>query len=468
MVGRLAGIVRRAPWRTVALLLLLGGGAAAGWRPLRLNVTLRSLRHDVYSAEPAKLVSRLDELHEAYPADAEVTYLLAVACRRAARTIRARDLLGDAKRLGWPLSDLQRQEHLIRFQSGNIRESEAQLLRLIAQGPSDEAAAEIYECLVEGYFSDMRYNEVNLCLDHWLNWRPDSVRARLFKADLLNAVRDKRNEIEEYRKLVALEPDNVEFRMKLGYALLGVKDVSGALEQFNICSKLGPQDPGVLVGLASYYRHLGKMAEAREGLERALQADLSEAQQATAYFELGQLELVEKDYPHAVEHLRRALTSSSDNAQAHYSLGLALSRLGDKAAGNDHLEKSRTLAGQAQRFNDLMHAIIRDPENPVLRYETGEMLLDEGNSKEAFIWLASALRCDPRHRPTHKALARYYAEKGDEKMSRHHLGLAGQADMAEPDTLGADTVKGETTDSAEADTTDPAESGGAEMVKGQP
>ena len=185
--------------------------------------------------------------------------------------------------------------------------------------------------------------------------------------------------------------------------------------------------------MAAHYRHVGKLAEARDALDRGLKGDLNKGQQAAAWFELAQLELADKHPEPAIKYFRQALELAPGNARAHYGLGLALSRAGQKDEASEHLEKSEQLDELGSRYADVMHGIIREPENADLRCEAGEILLDQGERKEAYIWLASALRCDPRHGPTHTALSRYYALNGKMDLAEEHLALADTAPRSPDD-----------------------------------
>ena len=78
----------------------------------------------------------------------------------------------------------------------------------------------------------------------------------------------------------------------------------------------------------------------------------------------------------------------------------------------------------ATAYIDLVHEIMRYPENPELRAKAGEMALSEGARKEAFAWLQSALLCDPSHAQTHRTLARYYSEAGHQDLAARHLARA--------------------------------------------
>ena len=51
-----------------------------------------------------------------------------------------------------------------------------------------------------------------------------------------------------------------------------------------------------------------------------------------------------------------------------------------------------------------------------------------GQSKpaEAFVWLLSALQCQRTHRPTHAALAKYYAAVGKPQAAERHLAWASE------------------------------------------
>ena len=53
--------------------------------------------------------------------------------------------------------------------------------------------------------------------------------------------------------------------------------------------------------------------------------------------------------------------------------------------------------------------------------------MEQGMTREGLDWLRTALRCDPRHRPTHQRLAAYYTEIGDQPQAAHHRLLAAQA-----------------------------------------
>ena len=66
------------------------------------------------------------------------------------------------------------------------------------------------------------------------------------------------------------------------------------------------------------------------------------------------------------------------------------------------------------------------PSNgPRVPYEIGSIFLRLGQERLGLDWLYRALAHDPNHRPTHQALAEYYAKKGDQERAAQHAQRAG-------------------------------------------
>jgi len=59
----------------------------------------------------------------------------------------------------------------------------------------------------------------------------------------------------------------------LGFALAGSDDVAGASEQFRLALQLQPNDAGVEANLGVALAEMGRFAEAKRHLERALEID---------------------------------------------------------------------------------------------------------------------------------------------------------------------------------------------------
>jgi len=84
--------------------------------------------------------------------------------------------------------------------------------------------------------------------------------------------------ISEFRKALALDPDNVEAEIGLGAYCLFAPRVAGgdrerAIRHFRRAAKLDPQDPEALTWLAVAFREKGDLAEARQALDQALALD---------------------------------------------------------------------------------------------------------------------------------------------------------------------------------------------------
>ncbi len=377
----------------------------------------------LYRSDPEDLIAMVEPLHEARPADAEVTYMLAVANRRSGKTVRAQQLLQEALKLGWPRKDIQRQQYLIRLQSGEIKETEDYLRSLIASGYPDDEAAEIYECVARAYLGNMQIGEVNAVVWHWLQWQPDAIQPRMIKAELFDSLHDSRGKIQEYEDILRIDPDNFQARVRLGHTLLNVNELEGARQQFEAASKLRPDSKLGALGLAVCYRRTGELDKAESFFETALEGGLPGSEEAVALFEFGQLLLGQKKLDRAIECFERAMQLAPSSPRLNYAYGVALTRVGKKEEGNRCLEKSKELEQTGQRVGELLDEIKRQPGNPDLRCQVGRLALETNNRTEAYRWLSSALRCDPHHGATHKALADYYAEGGRQDLAEQHLAM---------------------------------------------
>jgi tetratricopeptide (TPR) repeat protein len=112
-------------------------------------------------------------------------------------------------------------------------------------------------------------------------------------------------------------------------------------------------------------------------------------------------------------------------------LGTALGRVGRKEEARTHLEYFTEAGDQLDRAARLVPEVARRPRDADLRYRIGKVYLDYGLPRDGLTWLASALECDPGHKPTHLALADYYQDKIGEAptyaaLAEQHRRLAGE------------------------------------------
>jgi superkiller protein 3 len=140
-----------------------------------------------------------------------------------------------------------------------------------------------------------------------LNLARDYEKARVQLANSLlvqgrDGNRDKTREaVEVYRQTLQLDPQNLDSRFNLAFALTILRDEQGALAEYHAVAQSNPDYPSV-------------------------------------QFYLGYTEYKLKDWASAVDHLRKALDQGTDSFFVHYCLGSALLQTGDQFAAKSHLE----------------------------------------------------------------------------------------------------------------------------------
>jgi tetratricopeptide (TPR) repeat protein len=105
-------------------------------------------------------------------------------------------------------------------------------------------------------------------------------------------------------------------------------------------------------------------------------------------------------------------------AAEHYERALALRKEGEAAECQARVDRLR---GDFQRAEELGTMIRQQsPDDPAPRHELGCLLLRLGKPQDALHWFQTALAKDPGHRPTHKSLAEFYEQAGDQDRAAHH------------------------------------------------
>lgn len=359
-------------------------------------------------------------------AGAEIAFLRGVANRRSGKLDAALECFTLADNYGWSKLDLRREKLLVLFQSGRIDQAGPQLESLLADTLDNDAAEEIYDCLVHGYLAEYRIAGARVCLEYWLDWRPNAVKPRMLRAELFSFLEDHKRAAEEYETVLRLAPDEYDAHLLRAEALLKLRGVEDALAEYRWCAARRPHEGVARLGVAICQRQMGQIDEARHSL--ALASDycrLDTKQEALLLAERGQIALLEQGKEQeAVADLTRAVELSPISPAYRYALGSALLRVGQRESAEHHMRKWKELQEHTERLADLEHAILTNPRDADLRYEIGLLLSKQGYEKESFAWWSSALRYAPNHRRTHEAMAEYFDRAKQSELAEKHRSIA--------------------------------------------
>ena len=395
----------------------------------------------------------------------EAYFLAARAARRAGDFRAAEQLLARCARLQWVPEAVHGEELLLRLGRGDAGIDPAELFACAQTMEADQPELPLtLEAATRSYLQSYRLIDVQQVLNFWLERDPRSVPALLYRGWVLASLYQTDAALADYRQALTLDPDSEEARLRLAETLWQARQPEAALEHFQVLERRQPGNPAVLLGLARCERGTGQASESRRVLDRLLGPGqlravraLSEAvregrppssaleaanwyRQAVAsapydlrgqpqyvvtlfvaaLVERSKLAMEEDQNGQAETWLRQAVTLDPFNYPAINQLAYCLERLGRQEAAQQYRARLKTLRADQERLLQVTRAITEHPHDPALRTEAGVILLRNGQPRDGLRWLYSAVHEDPRHRPAHEALARYYEATHQADKAAYH------------------------------------------------
>ena len=308
---------------------------------------------------------------------------------------------------------------LLRAMRGEL-ESAGPLLQLHID-QNDAAAPLAYEALAAGLLYRLRLVAANRNIEHWLEREPESTHA--FLRGKLNEERERnRDALQDYRRVLELDPDHDEARLRMTTILLQLSQGEEALPHLEFLRRRLPDNSEVLVQRGQALDLQGRPDEARAAFDEALRRF---PHSPSALTERGRVANRDGDSAYAEECLAQAVQLDPSNVQAHYQYHLALSRNGKTEAARREQDALGRIEADVKRIKELLQGRLQQtPNDPEPYYEVAMIALRAGRPKEALRWLLNALQVGPNHVPTHRALAAYYQEVGNPILSARHRALA--------------------------------------------
>jgi tetratricopeptide (TPR) repeat protein len=416
---------RTIPWwvllSLVPVLMLLIG--LVGWFisvNLRAEYNYRAAEQALQRRDFTTALALLERCLEVRPGSAETHLLAARTARRAGALDDAGRHLKAYEQLKGVPEALELERALVRVQRGETEAFAGYLLGCVEKGHPDSIL--ILEALTTGFMKTYRMNHADHCLQLWLEREPDNVQALVWRAELAER-RQSSEAVDYYRRAVEVDPDHEEARLRLASGLVSLHRLDEAAKHYEFLRERHPDKADVLVGLARCRRELGQPEEAQKLLDRVLATTPGHV---AALHERGRVAMEMGQLLEAEEWLRKASAASPNHQEITFTLYQCLQARGKTTEAREVLSRIEKINASLERLGDLTRKIAALPNDPELRYEAGMIFLNSGQDVEGLRWLASALKEDPRHGPTHRALADYYERTGDAARAAQHRRLADQ------------------------------------------
>jgi tetratricopeptide (TPR) repeat protein len=398
------------------LLLVVGGftaylGGSHLWAAYHLGAAKRALEQERFIQARSSLKLCL----EVWPHGREVHLLLAQAARRAGDYEEARRHLQVCEQRNDADEAVALERSLLYAQEGRVDLVEDDLLPLVRR--EDPRTPLILEALIQGYLNSGHVAGARECLEKLLQQRPNSVRARMWRAELLEGLFSVHYATEEYRKILELDPDHRDARLRLAEDLIEEGKSEEAKEHFDCLRQHSPGDARVILGQARCCNDLGRHEEARNLLDVLLSVRPDDH---LAMTERGRVALQTDRVDEAEHFLRKAVAAAPYERFPNFLLFQCLQRQGRTEEAGHYRKRLEEIEADWERLRVLTRKMARAPGDLSLRCEAGQILLNHGRERYGLGWLASILRQDPGHGPTHEALANYYERTGQKALAQRH------------------------------------------------
>jgi tetratricopeptide (TPR) repeat protein len=358
----------------------------------------------------------LEECQAAWPTSAETSFLLARTCRRAGDFDAAREHLLQAGDLGWSKEQLDLEYLLVSAQQGLFEGDLERTLERFLETRQHPEEVLIFEALAKGYLHTYRLFEARSLLTAWIVAHPDHWQPRMWRATVLERLGKAEFDAAraDYETVLELRPQHFEARLRLARVLLGIgQDHAGTARHFELYLAEHPSDPEALNGLARCRRALGQLDDARTLLERLVAAN---NRYGPGLVTFALLESDQENHEQALFWLRKAEEVGPNELDTVHHLAIVLRRLHKEAEAEEYEQKFRRLEADLRELDKATKRVATNPRDVSARHTAGVILIKVGKEQEGVRWLESALRQDPRHKPTHQALAEYYEGSKDPQL----------------------------------------------------
>ena len=415
--GALIFFARR-PVRALAVLTLLAVIGTSFWltgRRLWAQYHLGAARDAVAHYHSLDAISHLEVCLGQWPDHPESLLLAARTARRLKAFPDAERYLDRYLRACGEDDELNLERILLRAEEGEVDAVVNFCRALVAK--EHPASSLVLEALAAGLARAYRMGEADELLDFWLEREPDNPLALLYRGQLLELKQRPSDAVDSYRRAVDVDPEFDEVRQRLAAALIDLQQAGEAQPHLEHLRRRRPHNPAILFELARCRAQLGESAEAQALLDEALAA-LPGYVPALEERALLAMRTRQDD---AERWLREATQAAPGSYQVHYQLYLCLQQQGKTEAARAVHTRAKEIEADQRRFSDIIRdGMQRSPHDAGLHYELGMIQMRMGAPKEGLRWLESALREDPRHAPTHRALALYYQKAGQAGRAARH------------------------------------------------
>ena len=385
--------------------------------------------HELRQARAAMEHYHTDEayphLHAAltiWPRDPETLLLAARAARRRGLFDEADHFLDHYQDVrGNDDPDLVLERVLLRLERGELDSVSKYCQALVER--DDPAAPLVLEASAKGCLRMYRPQQASAFLKDWLTRQPDNPQALLIQGQLYELLNGQHDSIASYREALRVDPELDEARLRLCSGLMGLGLTTEAQPQLEYLHRRFPDNLMVQVLLARVYDRAGEQEKAEALVESVL---ARQPHFSPALIERGKFALRADRNEEAERALREAVALEPGDFQARHQLYLCLEKLGKSDEAQKEQERMQQIEDDLKEIQQISTVKMQQyPHDPELHYKAGMIALRAGSLAEALRWFQSALREDPHHVPTHKALAEHFQRIGDHVRAREHRQQAG-------------------------------------------
>lgn len=428
--GLLARLVSpfRHPLRSLGILLLLAlilGGIGLGGVSLWAAYHLRCARVAMERFHTGEAVTHLNKCLRIWPNNSEALLLAARAARRAGRYNDAdRCLDAYQQQLG---KDSKTDDALllervcVRAERGDVEGVFQFCTKKIAEGDPD--CPLIWEALARGFLRSYRPVEAEGVLKEWMSNQPDSIPALFIRAQINDLLLRQHETIADYRRILEMDPELDEARVHLAAAQMQMGMSHEALPHMEYLNKRLPGNSQLQVHLARALSETGRVPEAEALLDEVLTRD---KRFAPALSLAGKLALQAQRYEQAETLLRQAAALEPSDYMAQIKLYECLEKRGKPEEARKAHAAAEQIKKDMERIQTIStHDMQLNPHSAALCYEAGTIALRAGATEMGVGWLLRALKEDPNHKDSHKALMEHFQRIGDHQQAAFHRSKAG-------------------------------------------